>query len=97
MLIWCSYSSILLFQIGTILLNILFNYYFINLFGITGAALASLLAPFISFILINITNTQELSLIKDSFSVNKHKIAANDVLKIMFVNKNPEKFEKTKD
>ncbi len=91
------YSSILLFQIGTILLNILFNYYFINLFGITGAALASLLAPFISFILINITNTQELSLIKDSFSVNKHKIAANDVLKIMFVNKNPEKFEKTKD
>lgn len=91
------YSSILLFQIGTILLNILFNYYFINLFGITGAALASLLAPFLSFILINITNTQELFLIKDSFSVNKHKIAANDVLKIIFVNKNPEKFEKTKD
>lgn len=92
-----KYSNILFFQIGTILLNILFNYYFINLLGITGAALASLLAPLISFILINLTNTQELSLIKESFSINKHKLAANDVLKIIFVNRNPEKFEKTKD
>ena len=69
----------------------------INLFGITGAALASLLAPLISFILINITNYQEFSVIKDSFSLNKHKQAANDVLKIIFENKNPEKIENIKD
>ena len=92
-----KYSSILFFQIGTIILNILFNYYFINLFGISGAALASLLAPLFSFILINITKSHEFLLIKDSFSLNKHKQAANDMLKIIFVNKNPDKFENIKD
>ena len=92
-----KYSDILFFQIGTICLNILFNFYFINLFGISGAALASLLAPFMSFILINITNNYEFSVIIDSFSIGRHKQAANDVLKIIFVNKNPEKFENIKD
>jgi len=92
-----KYSSILFFQIGTILLNILLNYYFINIFGISGAALASLLAPLLSFIIINITNNQDLLLIKESFSLIKHKTAANDVLKIIFVNKNPDKFENMKD
>ena len=92
-----KYSSILFFQIGTILLNILLNYYFINIFGISGAAQASLLAPLLSFIIINITNNQDLLLIKESFSLIKHKTAANDVLKIIFVNKNPDKFENMKD
>jgi O-antigen/teichoic acid export membrane protein len=92
-----KYNSILFFQIGTICLNILFNFYFINLFGITGAALASLLAPFLSFILINISNNYEFSIIKDSFSLSRHKQAANDVLKIILVNKNPDKFENMKD
>lgn len=92
-----KYSSILFFQIGTIFLNILLNFYFINLFGISGAALASLLAPLVSFILINITNNYEFGVIKESFSITRHKQAANDVLKIILVNKNPEKFENIKD
>lgn len=92
-----KYSSILFFQIGTIFLNILLNFYFINLFGISGAALASLLAPLMSFILINITKNYEFTVIKESFSITRHKQAANDVLKIIFVNKNPEKFENIKD
>ncbi len=65
-----KYSSILFFQIGTIFLNILLNFYFINLFGISGAALASLLAPLVSFILINITNNYEFGVIKESFFYN---------------------------
>jgi O-antigen/teichoic acid export membrane protein len=92
-----KYNSILFFQIGTICLNILLNFYFINLFGITGAALASLLAPLLSFILINISSNYEFSIIKDSFSLSRHKQAANDVLKIILVNKNPDKFENMKD
>ena len=92
-----KYSSILFFQIGTIFLNILLNFYFINLFGISGAALASLLAPLMSFILINITKNYEFTVIKESFSITRHKQAANDVLKIILVNKNPEKFENIKD
>ena len=92
-----KYNSILFFQIGTICLNILLNFYFINLFGITGAALASLLAPLLSFILINISSNYEFSIIKNSFSLSRHKQAANDVLKIILVNKNPDKFENMKD
>lgn len=92
-----KYNSILFFQLGTICLNILFNFYLINLFGITGAALASLLSPLLSFFLINITNSYEFGVIKESFSLRKHKQAANDVLKIILVNKNPEKFENIKD
>lgn len=92
-----NYSKILLFQIGTIVLNILLNYYFINTFGMKGAALASLTAPIISFIIINITNHHEFFLIITSFSFKKQKLAANAILKIILVKKNPDKFENIND
>ncbi len=44
-----KYSQILFFQACTMILNILFNYYFINLFGINGAALATLFSAFFCF------------------------------------------------
>ena len=88
-----NYSKILLFQIGTIVLNILLNYYFINIFGMKGAALASLIAPIISFLIINIVNHQEFVLIIESFSFKKQKIAASAILKIILVKKNPDKLE----
>ena len=92
-----NYSKILFFQISTIVLNILLNYYFINIFGMKGAALASFTAPIISFIIINITNHQEFWLISDSFSFKKQKLAANAILKIIFVKKNPDKLENIND
>jgi len=92
-----NYSKILIFQISTIILNILLNYYFINIFGMKGAALASLTAPTISFIIINITNHQEFWLIAESFSFKKQKLAANAILKIIFVKKNPDKLENIND
>ena len=88
-----NYSRILFFQIGTIVLNILLNYYFINIFGMKGAALASLIAPIISFLIINIVNHQEFVLIIESFSFKKQKIAASAILKIILVKKNPDKLE----
>ncbi len=91
------YGSILIFQIATIILNILLNYYFIQFFGIKGAALASLFAPIISFILVNLTNNQEFLIIAESFSLKKHKHMANIILKIMFRKKNPDKFENIND
>ena len=92
-----KYSTILFFQLGTIFINILLNYYLINILGISGAALASLIAPIISFLIINITNTQEFRIIAESFSLKKQKEAANMMLKIVFVKKNPDKFENIKD
>ena len=92
-----NYSKILFFQISTIVLNILLNYYFINIFGMKGAALASFTAPIISFIIINITNPQEFWLIVESFSFKKQKLAANAILKIIFVKKNPDKLENIND
>ena len=92
-----NYSKILLFQIGTIVLNILLNYYFINIFGMKGAALASLIAPIISFLIINIVNHQEFVLIIESFSFKKQKIAASAILKIILVKKNPDKLENIND
>ncbi len=92
-----KYSTILFFQIGTILINILLNYYLINILGISGAALASLAAPIISFLIVNVTNNYEFKLIVESFSLKKQKQAANTILKIIFVKKNPDKFENIKD
>lgn len=92
-----KYNTILFFQLGTILINILLNYYLINIMGISGAALASLVAPIISFLLINLPNNQEFRIIAESFSLKKQKEAANAILKIVFVKKNPDKFENIKD
>ena len=63
-----KYSAILFFQIGTIIINIILNYYLINIMGISGAALASLMAPIISFLIVNITNNQEFLMIAEAFS-----------------------------
>ena len=92
-----KYSTIIFFQLGTILINILLNYYLINIMGISGAALASLVAPIMSFLIINIPNNHEFRTIVESFSLKKQKEAANAVLKIIFVKKNPDKFENIKD
>ena len=53
--------------------------------GISGAALASLMAPIISFLIVNITNNQEFLMIAEAFSLKKQKQAANAILKIIFV------------
>ena len=92
-----KYSAILFFQIGTIIINIILNYYLINIMGISGAALASLMAPIISFLIVNITNNQEFLMIAEAFSLKKQKQAANAILKIIFVKKNPDKFENIND
>lgn len=91
------YGSILIFQLGTIILNILFNFYFIQIFGISGAALASFIAPIISFILVNLTSNYEFLLIKDSFSLKKHKQIANTILKVVLTKRYPDKLENIND
>ncbi len=92
-----KYGQILLFQASTVILNILFNFYFINLFGFNGAALATLLSAFIAYIIVNIHQPREFYIVFSSFNLNKIKDTANVVLRIIFVKTNPEKFEKIND
>jgi O-antigen/teichoic acid export membrane protein len=91
------YGQILFFQGCTVILNILFNYYLINLLGISGAAFATLFSAFFAFMIVNISQPKEFLLISSSFDLNKIKDTANVVLRIIFVKKNPEKLEKIND
>jgi O-antigen/teichoic acid export membrane protein len=92
-----KYSQILFFQAFTMVLNILFNYYFINLFGINGAALATLFSAFFAFSIVNISQPKEFLLVFSSFDLNRIKDTANVVLRIIFTKRNPEKLEKIND
>ena len=71
--------------------------YLINSFGIDGAAIASLLSTFLAFVITNFTNPIEIYNIIECFGFKKQKQAAKDILKMIFVNKKPEKKEKTND
>ena len=92
-----NHLNILFYQLATILFNIIFNSYLINSFGINGAAIASLLSTFLAFIITNLSNPLEIYGIIECFGFKKQKQAANDIFRIIFVKKNPEKIEKIKD
>lgn len=92
-----SYINILSYQLITILLNVVFNIYLINAIGIHGAALASLLSTLMAFIIVNVTNPSEIYLIAESFSLKTQRQSAIEIFNIIFVKKNPDKFEKTND
>ncbi len=92
-----NYTEILVFQTLTIFLNITLNYYLISIFGINGASLATAGSAFISIMVVNLMNPKEIYLIFSSFSISKQKQLANAILKIIFVNKNPDKLDKIKD
>ncbi len=92
-----DYFNILLYQIAAILFNIIFNTYLIPSYGISGAAIASLVSTFLAFIIINLSNPLEIYEILGCFSFKKQRQAAKDIFKIILVKKKPDKLEKTKD
>lgn len=63
-----NYYNIFFFQIIFILLNIILNLLFIKSYGITGAAIATLFASLLSFLIINLFDISELRRVYDSFS-----------------------------
>lgn len=88
-----QYYFILGFQFLTIILNIIFNLSLIKFFGASGAAIATLFSNLISFVLINIFNVKELSIIFQSFSLETFKLIANKIINAVFKKKNPENKE----
>lgn len=88
-----QYYFILAFQFLTIILNIIFNVSLIKYFGTNGAAIATIMANLISFVLINIFNIKELSIIFQSFSLETFKLIAYKIINAVLTKKNPENKE----
>ena len=92
-----KYKTILFFQASAITINILLNYYLVNNFGIDGAAMATIISGLISFLIVNIYQPNEFTIILSSFTSDKIKAATKDMLRIILTKKNPDKDEKIND
>lgn len=79
-----NYYNIFFFQIIFILLNIILNLLFINSYGITGAAIATLFASLFSFLIINMFDISEFKRVYISFSFINLKEAANRIFSVIF-------------
>ena len=63
-----NFSRILLFHLCVIVLNIILNFYMIDLYGIKGAAISTMVSGIISFFIININRPTEIIIILKSVS-----------------------------
>lgn len=91
-----NYLIIAGFQALVTILNIIFNYYFIYFFGVEGAALATLLSAFISFLVIILFFPEDIKVIIQSLSFFNVKNSAINIFNEIFIKKNPEKKDKIK-
>ena len=63
-----NFSRILLFHLCVIVLNIVLNFYMIELYGIKGAAISTMVSGIISFFIINVNRPTEIIIILKSVS-----------------------------
>ena len=63
-----NFSRILSFHLCVIILNIILNFYMIDLYGIKGAAISTMVSGIISFFIININRPTEIIIILKSIS-----------------------------
>ena len=92
-----KYNLIFTYQIVSIFLNVLLNFYLIKYMGINGAALATLLSTFISFLIINVTQPKEIYIIFDSFSFRNINEIIIMLKTVIFEKKNPDKLASKND
>ena len=83
------YTLILIYQIILITLNVLFNYYLIKFMGTIGASIATVLSSFFSFVIINLTQPNEVGFIIRSFSLKNIKEIIIMAKVAMFEKKKP--------
>ena len=91
-----KYTSILLFQLGAILLNIILNNYLIPIHGALGATISTILSQLLIFFLINIFAWSEYKIIIQALSPSFIKKNASNIFKAIFVKKNPDNNETNK-
>lgn len=63
-----NFSTILSFHLCIIILNIIINFYMIDLYGIKGAAISTMISGVISFLIININKPNEILIILKSIN-----------------------------
>ncbi len=89
-----SYNKILFFHILIVFLNVALNFYMIDIYGIKGAAISTLISGLISFLIVNISTPREIYLIFSSFTFERFSIIPIKILRAMFLKKKPESKEK---
>ena len=89
-----NYFKIFYFHITIIFLNIVINFYMIDLYGIKGAAISTLISGVFSFFIINISNPKEIYLIFSSLKFERFNIIANNIFSIILLKKKPDSIEK---
>ena len=88
-----SYEKIFFFHVTIIILNIALNFYMIELYGIKGAAISTMISGVFAFLIVNISKPFEIYIIFSSFSLERLIIIANKMLRLIFVKKKPENKE----
>tara|TARA_X000000950_G_C13885692_1_gene648722 strand:+ start:473 stop:1825 length:1353 start_codon:yes stop_codon:yes gene_type:complete len=90
-----NYSKIFFFHFVIIILNIVLNFYMIELYGIRGAAISTMISGILAFFIVNISSPKEIYLIFSSLKFERFNIIAHKILSLIFSKKKPDKREKS--
>ena len=85
-LLYNNYSTILSFHLCIIILNIILNFYMIDLYGIKGAAISTMISGIISFLIININKPNEILIILKSISYIRFILIIKKIYNIFIIN-----------
>lgn len=85
-LLYNNYSTILSFHLCIIILNIILNFYMIDLYGIKGAAISTMISGIISFLIININKPNEILIILKSISYIRFILIIKKMYNIFIIN-----------
>ncbi len=91
-----NYSKILFFHFVIVILNIVLNFYMIDLYGIKGAAISTMISGILAFFIVNVSQPKEFYIIFSSLRFERLIIIASKILSVMFLKKKPESKEKIK-
>ena len=91
-----NYSKILFFHFVIIILNIVLNFYMIDLYGIKGAAISTMISGIFAFFIVNVSKPKEIYIIFSSLSFERFNIIASTILSAIFLKKKPESNENIK-
>jgi len=85
-LLYNNYSTILSFHLCIVILNIIINFYMIDLYGIKGAAISTMISGIISFLIININKPNEILIILKSINYIRFILTIKKIYNISIIN-----------
>ena len=85
-LLYNNYSKILSFHLCVVILNIILNFYMIDLYGIKGAAISTMISGIISFLIINLNQPNEILNVVKSVNFIRFFIIIKKIYNIFITN-----------